>query len=123
MAYNRVLNGMGEGLICVFKSLSDNKLADLEDAKLVVCDMNIMIAFESDALKTLETLFPKANILFLEEDHGDLQVTYRDGREICRLGKLAEIKMMQSTLSELLLQSNRTEQKAIPKPSQQTEQT
>lgn len=123
MGYNLFLNGLGEGVIRAFKSLSDNKLTELQDAKLVVCDMNIMRAFEPDALKTLEASFPKANILFLEEDHSDMLIDFRDERDICRLGKLAGIKVMQSTLRELLLQSNRTEPELTPTLRKQTERT
>ncbi len=110
MAYQRFLNGLGEKSVYSFRSIEQD-FTELSHAKLVICDMNIMEAFEESALSKLEKTFPTANILFLEEDHSDMFVKFTNHRDICRLGKLAEINVIHSTLKELLLQVNRKPKK------------
>lgn len=123
MAYQRFLSGLGEDAVYAFKSISTGDFSELRLAKLVVCDMNIMLEFEANALETLEKQFPKANILFLEEDHCDMIVGFPNQRDVCRLGKLAEIKVIHSTLKELLLQSGRGEKKVKRRKNEQAEST
>jgi hypothetical protein len=110
MAYQRFLSSLGEKCVYSFRSLEPD-FSELSHAKLVICDMNIMEEFEEGALSKLENTFPTANILFLEEDHGDMFVKFSNHRDICRLGKLAEINVIHSTLKELLLQVNRKPKK------------
>ena len=104
MAYQRFLSTLGESHVVAFRSTGENFDA-LFEAKLLICDMNIMAEHEPETLARLELIFPKANILFLEEDHSDMLVRFSNQRDICRLGKLAEINIIHSTLKELLLQS------------------
>jgi hypothetical protein len=114
MAYRRFLTGLGEECVHLFRSMEQD-LTEVSHAKLVICDMNIMDEFEERALSKLEKAFPTANILFLEEDHSDMFVKFSNHRDICRLGKLAEINVIHSTLKELLLQLGRK-----PKKNQRT---
>ena len=104
MAYQRFLSGLGEGSVHAFRSIDCNDTGSVRCAKLVVCDMNVMEEFEAEALAQVENLFPQANILFLEEDHSDMKIRFSGQRDICRLGKLAEIHVIYSTIKELLLQ-------------------
>lgn len=104
MAYQRFLSNLGEETVYSFRSL-DLNFRRLANAKLVICDMNIMVDGEPGALEQLEATFTKANILFLEEDHSDMVVKFANQRDICRLGKLTDIAVIHSTLKELLLQS------------------
>lgn len=122
MAYQRFLSTLGEGLVFAFRSTGDN-FDGLSEAKLLVCDMNIMAEFEPETLAQLEVIFPKANILFLEEDHCDMLVRFSNQRDICRLGKLAEINIIHSTLKELLLQSNQQEKRTARHRRERVEQT
>lgn len=121
MAYQRFLSGLGEEAVFSFRSISANDFEGLASAKLVVCDMNIMEQFEPGALEQLKTSFPKANILFLEEDHNQITVNFSGQRDVCQLGKLAEISMIQSTLKELLMQSNTKEKKTVAKKNERVE--
>lgn len=105
MAYQRFLSGLGEITVHSFREIGLD-FTSLAQAKLVVCDMNIMVEFEAEALALLEQTFTNANVLFLEEDHSDMLVKFSNQRDICRLGKLAEISVIHSTLKELLLQAN-----------------
>ena len=105
IAYQRFLSGLGELTVHSFREIGLD-LTNLVQARLVVCDMNIMVEFEAETLARLEQMFPNANILFLEEDHSDMLVKFSNQRDVCRLGKLAEIGVIHSTLKELLLQSN-----------------
>lgn len=105
MAYQRFLSGLGEEDIFALRTVNAD-FTELAQAKLVVCDMNIMVEFEADALVRLEQVFANANILFLEEDHSDMVVKFSNQRDVCRLGKLAEINVIHSTLKELLVQAN-----------------
>ena len=122
MAYQRFLSTLGEDFVFAFRSTGEN-FDGLTEAKLLVCDMNIMAEFEPEILTQLEIIFPKANILFLEEDHCDMLVRFSNQRDICRLGKLAEINVIHSTLKELLLQSNRQDKKQVRKKQERLEQT
>lgn len=117
MAYQRLFASLGELFVFEFRSLSED-FSHLRNAKLVVCDMNIMTESETDALAQLERHFPKANILFLEEDHNNMSVRFSDHRDICTLGKLAEIKVINSTLKELLLESKPLKNKT-PRPKKE----
>ena len=85
--------------------------------------MNIMEDFEEGVLSKLEKNFPAANILFLEEDHSDMRVKFSNHRDICRLGKLAEINVIHSTLKELLLQVSRKPKKNQRPRKERIEQT
>lgn len=123
MAYQRFLSGLGEDSVHIFRKILVEEQTGLTHAKIVVCDMNIMTEFESEALETLETLFPNANILFLEEDHQDMLVKFSNQRDVCRLGKLAEINVIHSTLKELLLQSGRQKEQAALPSIERIEQT
>ncbi|WP_334120776.1 hypothetical protein [Limnobacter sp.] len=105
IAYQRFLSGLGELTVHSFREIGLD-LTNLVQARLVVCDMNIMVEFEAEALARLEQMFPNSNILFLEEDHSDMLVKFSNQRDVCRLGKLAEISVIHSTLKELLLHSN-----------------
>jgi hypothetical protein len=116
MAYQRFLSGLGEEHVFALRTLNAD-FTELAQAKLVVCDMNIMVEFEADALARLEQVFANASILFLEEDHSDMVVKFSNQRDICRLGKLAEINVIHATLKELLMQSN---QKPRRTPRSQT---
>jgi hypothetical protein len=122
MAYQRFLSTLGEGLVVAFRSTGEN-FDDLSGAKLLVCDMNIMSEYEPETLARLEIIFPKANILFLEEDHSDMLVRFSNQRDICRLGKLAEINIIHSTLKELLLQTNRKDKRSARLRRERVEQT
>jgi len=122
MAYQRFLSMLGESLVFAFRSTKGD-FEGLSDSKLLVCDMNIMAEFEPDTLLHLEMSFPKANILFLEEDHCDMLVRFSNQRDICRLGKLADINIIHSTLKELLLQSNRKEKRGTRPKRERAEQT
>ena len=122
MAYLRFLSTLGEGLVVAFRGTGEN-FDDLSDAKLLVCDMNIMSEYEPETLARLEIIFPKANILFLEEDHSDMLVRFSNQRDICRLGKLAEINIIHSTLKELLLQTNRKDKRSARVRRERVEQT
>ncbi|MFN7506476.1 MAG: hypothetical protein ACK5Q1_13050 [Limnobacter sp.] len=122
MAYQRFLSGLGEECVHSFRSI-ELDFAELSQAKLVVCDMNIMEEFEERALKKLEKDFPVANILFLEEDHSDMVVKFSNQRDICRLGKLADINVIHSTLKELLLQTSRRQKKVQRTRKERLEQT
>lgn len=121
MAYQRFLSGLGEDRIHLLRNI-DADLREIPDAKLVICDMNIMEEFECHALATLEQNFPVANILFLEEDHSDMRVKFSNHRDICRLGKLAEINVIHSTLKELLLQASRKSKKSQRSRKERVEQ-
>lgn len=121
MAYQRFLSTLGEGPIFAFRSTKDN-FDGLSEAKLLICDMNIMAEYESETLAQLELIFPKANILFLEEDHSDMLVHFSNQRDICRLGKLAEINIIHSTMKELTLQSNRKEKRTTRFRGERVEQ-
>lgn len=123
MAYQRFFSGLGELSVHAFRTISAEDLREVGNAKLVVCDMNIMVEFEPETLQTLENIFPRANILFLEEDHCDMLVRFSNQRDICRLGKLAEINVIHSTLKELLLQSNRKDRKVRHSKNERVEQT
>ncbi|MCR2747512.1 hypothetical protein [Limnobacter parvus] len=122
MAYQRFLSGLGELSIHAFREIAAEELGDVTKAKVVVCDMNIMVEFEPEALEKLENLFPNANILFLEEDHQDMLVRFSNQRDICRLGKLAEICVIHSTLKELLIQSSRPKKKTPRSKGERVEQ-
>jgi hypothetical protein len=122
MAYQRFLSTLGESHVFAFRSTEEN-FDGVSEAKLLVCDMNIMADFEPETLAQLEIIFPKANILFLEEDHCDMLVRFSNQRDICRLGKLAEINIIHSTLKELLLQSNRKEKRGSRPKRERAEQT
>jgi hypothetical protein len=122
MAYQRFLSGLGEERVHLLRSL-DSDISEISNAKLVICDMNIMEEMEERALSTLEENFPKANILFLEEDHSDMRVKFSNQRDICRLGKLAEINVIHSTLKELLLQVSRKPGKSQRSRKERMEQT
>ncbi|WP_341709534.1 hypothetical protein [Limnobacter sp.] len=122
MAYQRFLSGLGEKCVYSFRSI-DLDFTELSRARLVICDMNIMKEFEEAALSKLERTFHTANILFLEEDHSDMRVKFSNQRDICRLGKLAEINVIHSTLKELLLQTNRKPKKNPRHRDAQIEQT
>lgn len=122
MAYQRFLSGLGEKSVHSFRSI-DLDFTELSRAKLVICDMNIMEDFEEGALSKLEKNFPAANILFLEEDHSDMRVKFSNHRDICRLGKLAEINVIHSTLKELLLQVSRKPKKNQRPRKERIEQT
>lgn len=106
IAYQRFLGGLGERAVYSFGQV-DPEVTELTNAKLVVCDMNIMRRFEAKALRKIEQTFPKANILFFEEDHGDMRIKFSNKRDICRLGKLAELNVIYGTLKELLLQNRK----------------
>jgi hypothetical protein len=122
MAYHRFLSSLGEECVHSFRNIELN-FTELSHAKLVICDMNIMEEFEESALKKLEKDFPVANILFLEEDHSDMVVKFSNQRDICRLGKLAEINVIHSTLKELLLQTSRKPKKTQRARKERLEQT
>ena len=122
MAYQRFLNSLGEKCVHSFRSIEPD-FSELSHAKLVICDMNIMEEFEEGALSKLEKNFPAANILFLEEDHSDMRVKFSNHRDICRLGKLAEINVIHSTLKELLLQVSRKPKKNQRPRKERIEQT
>lgn len=123
MAYQRFLSGLGENGIHAFRSIDSNDVDIAGCAKLVVCDMNIMEEFEAETLVQIENLFPQANILFLEEDHSDMKIRFSGRRDICRLGKLAEIHVIYSTIKEMLLQSAKVPDKPGGKRTRQAEQT
>jgi hypothetical protein len=114
MAYQRFLAGLGEAGVHVFQNL-DADFSALEDAKLVVCDMNIMEDQEAEAMAHLEEIFPGANILFLQEDHSDMRVRFSNNRDICCLGKLSENSVLRATLKELLLQAGSKKEKPLPR--------
>lgn len=122
MAYQRFLSGLGEERVHLLRSL-DSDISEISNAKLVICDMNIMEEIEERTLSMLEQNFPKANILFLEEDHCDMRVKFSNQRDICRLGKLAEINVIHSTLKELLLQVSRKPGKSQRSRKERMEQT
>lgn len=122
MAYQRFLSGLGEQSVHSFRSLNAN-FTELSQAKLVICDMNIMVEHEAPALCKLEKDFPAANILFLEEDHSDMFVKFSNQRDICRLGKLTEINVIYSTLKELLLQASQKPKKTQRPRKERIEQT
>lgn len=123
MAYQRFLSGLGEHGVHAFRSI-DCKDVDIAGcAKLVVCDMNVMEDIEAETLANIESLFPHANILFLEEDHSDMKIRFSGQRDICRLGKLAEIHVIYSTIKELLLQSAKAPTKRRGEQTRRAEQT
>lgn len=122
MAYQRFLSGLGEEQVFALRTVNAD-FTELTQAKLVVCDMNIMVEFEAEALARLEQVFPTANILFLEEDHSDMLVSFSNQRDICRLGKLAEINVIHSTLKELLLQSKQKPRRTSRARKDRLEQT
>jgi DNA-binding NarL/FixJ family response regulator len=123
MAYQRFLSGLGENGVLAFKSLSPEGFVQGGEARLVVCDLNVMEEFEAQTLAQVEELFPQANILFLEEDHSDMKIRFTGQRDICRLGKLAEIHVIYSTIKELLLQSGHLPKRHASEDTRQTEQT
>ena len=122
MAYQRFLSGLGESSLHALNKVSANAFTGLEHSKLVVCDMNVMRDQEPSTLALIKKHFPKAHILFLEEDHADLFTDFDNNRDICHLGKLSEINVIHATIKELLLQSKRT-QKKILKKAHKLEQT
>jgi hypothetical protein len=61
--------------------------------------------------------------IFLEEDHSDMKIRFSGQRDICRLGKLAEINVIYSTIKELLLQSDKVPNNNADEQIQQAEQT
>ena len=123
MAYQRFLSGLGENGVLAFRTISLEDLSFGNTAKLVVCDMNVMEELEAETLAQIEELFPLANILFLEEDHSDMKIRFAGQRDICRLGKLAEINVIYSTIKELLLQSSQEKACRDDRHSRQAEQT
>ncbi|MCZ8014248.1 MAG: hypothetical protein O9274_00975 [Limnobacter sp.] len=123
MAYQRFLSGLGENGVLALRTLSMDDITFGNKAKLVVCDMNVMEELEAETLAQIEELFPLANILFLEEDHSDMKIRFAGQRDICRLGKLAEINVIYSTIKELLLQSSHALTCLTDKQARQAEQT
>lgn len=115
MAYQRFLSGLGEQTLHILNNLCPNSFKGLELSKLVVCDMNVMQDQEPHTLALIKKHFPKAQILFLEEDHCDLFTDFEKNRDICHLGKLAEINVIHATIKELLLQSKRGQKKILKK--------
>ncbi len=105
MAYQRFLSGLGEECVFALRTINAD-FSELAQAKLVVCDMNIMVDFEPSALSRLEQVFPNAHILFLEEDHSEMLMRFSNNRDVCRLGKLSEISVIHSTLREMLSRLN-----------------
>lgn len=108
MAYQRFLSSLGESAVFSFRQV-DLEITALSNAKLVVCDMNIMEMDEAKTLRKVEKTFPRANILFFEEDHSDMRIKFSNKRDICRLGKLAQLNVIHATLKELLLQTQRVD--------------
>ncbi len=106
MAYRRFLSDLGETAVHAMHSLTEN-LTGLKNAKLVIVDMNISKEIEDSALALVETSFPNAYILLMEESHRDMTLKLCEQRDICRLGKLAETKVIHSTLKEMLIQAAR----------------
>lgn len=123
MAYQRFLSGLGENGVLAFRTLFTEDFKFGNQAKLVVCDMNVMEELEAETLVQIENHFPLANILFLEEDHSDMKIRFSGQRDICRLGKLAEINVIYSTIKELLLQSDKVPNNSADEQIQQAEQT
>lgn len=121
MVYERLLGALGEKRVHAFRSL-DADFSGLEDTKLVVCDMNIMEESEPLAMANLEDMFPNANILFLQEDHSDMQIRFSNQRDICCLGKLSANSVLQSILKELLLQADSRLRKLAPRPGMRMQQ-
>lgn len=123
MAYQRFLSGLGENGVLALRTLSIEDFKFGNKAKLVVCDMNVMEELEAETLAQIENHFPLANVLFLEEDHSDMKIRFSGQRDICRLGKLAEINVIYSTIKELLLQSDKTPKNSTGKITRQAERT
>ena len=115
MAYQRFLNGLGESHMHALTKVSSRAFSGLANAKLVVCDMNVMRDQEPRTLNLIKKHFPKAHILFLEEDHSELFTDFDKDRDICHLGKLAEINLIHATIKELLLQTQRGQKKILNK--------
>ena len=121
MAYQRFLSGLGESALHLLNEVSPHSFTGLELSKLVVGDMNVKRDQEPPTLALIKKYFPQAQILFLEEDHCDLFTHFEENRDICHLGKLAEISVIHATIKELLLQSKRN-QKKIPTKACKLEQ-
>ncbi len=115
MAYRRFLSGLGESTLHMIGNVSSREFRGLENSKLVVCDMNVMRDQEPQTLALIKKHFPSAQILFLEEDHCDLFTDFDANRDVCHLGKLAEINVIHATIKELLLQTQRGQKKTLKK--------
>lgn len=91
MSYRRFLASLGIRELAVFDALPPPNTEFDHNTTLLVFDMNVMRPEEPAYLQRLLGRFPRANILFLEEDHAQCEITDENGRCLCILGKLAPV--------------------------------
>ncbi|WP_370264535.1 hypothetical protein [Limnobacter sp.] len=103
MGYSRFLKSLGEEPIALFDEYPSAHLKQFAHAGLVIFDMNIESAKESRYRKSLLKLFQHANILFMEEEQSDLHYQLIHNRDVCCLGKLADVGVMHGCIKDLLL--------------------
>ncbi|HEX4842228.1 MAG TPA: hypothetical protein VFV57_01035 [Limnobacter sp.] len=103
MGYARFFKSLGQNDAVFLDNYPSSDAENFVDARVVVFDMNILPEQEEAHRASLMRLFKNAHILFMEEDHSDLHYQLAQGRDICRLGKLAEVKVMHACLKDMLL--------------------
>ncbi|HEX4916567.1 MAG TPA: hypothetical protein VFV43_01585 [Limnobacter sp.] len=117
MGYARFFKSLGHDNLVLMNTYPNADMKTYMNAELVVFDMNISAESENRHLQSVMRAFKKAHVLFMEELHADLHYQLIHGRDICCLGKLAEVKVMHACLKDMLL---RCKENQKPKPRERS---
>ncbi|HEX4880257.1 MAG TPA: hypothetical protein VFV39_10465 [Limnobacter sp.] len=105
IGYARFLKSLSEKTVALFNEYPSGEMLEFSNAGLVIFDMNIDAEHEHRYRQSLMRVFPKANVLFMEENHGDLHYQLIHKRDVCCLGKLAEVGTIHACIKDLLLRN------------------
>ena len=123
LAYQKLLKQMNQDEIEWIDWIPTKSDTTFTESKLLIVDMNIPADEEFFTVNKLIKVFPKSRILFMEEDHNNLWVEFQGNKEICLLGKLADLNVTYAVIKEMLEQSNAPEKKPGKKNSKSMKST
>lgn len=99
MIYTRLLESMGLRQLDFAQSVAELGGPEQSAKQVILVDLNIATSAESDCLATIQSQYPSAHVLMMEEDHEDIQVECQAKRCIARVGKRAGFEEVQNLLS------------------------
>jgi hypothetical protein len=102
MTYLRYLSTLQVGSIKTLKAMPKYSTPEHKQVNLVVVDMNWAKECEEAQLNEVLEAFPHAAVLFMREDQSDMHIRFENDRDVCLLGKLAEVRVIQSTIRTLI---------------------
>lgn len=98
MGYLKMFSVLGDDRVVVSNTLPRLANGQTRLASVLVVDMNCLPEEEPRVCENVLRVFPKANVLFMREDNAELQVRFEGNRDICMLGKLADVNVIRGLL-------------------------